>query len=80
MKPAPFDYFAPATVEEAVALLEQNGEEAKVLAGGQSLVPLLNFRLVRPKALIDFSLIKPKARPADIEVVSGALPGKRPQG
>ena len=55
MKPAPFDYFAPATVEEAVALLEQNGEEAKVLAGGQSLVPLLNFRLVRPKALIDIN-------------------------
>jgi len=55
MKPAPFDYFAPATVEEAVALLEQNGEEAKLLAGGQSLVPLLNFRLVRPKVLIDIN-------------------------
>jgi heptose-I-phosphate ethanolaminephosphotransferase len=42
--------------------------------------PLLIGDPYRPKALIDFSLIKPKARPADIEVVSGALPGKRPQG
>jgi len=57
MKPPPFDYFAPATLEEAVALLEKHGDDAKVLAGGQSLVPLLNFRLVRPKCLVDINHI-----------------------
>lgn len=53
MKPPRFDYFAPGTVDEALTLLAEHGENAKVLAGGQSLVPLLNFRLVRPQALID---------------------------
>jgi carbon-monoxide dehydrogenase medium subunit len=53
VKPAPFEYFAPREPEEALELLERWGDEAKVLAGGQSLVPLLNFRLARPKALID---------------------------
>ncbi|MGH2703287.1 MAG: FAD binding domain-containing protein [Actinomycetota bacterium] len=53
MKPAPFEYAAPATVEEAVALLQQHGEDAKVLAGGQSLIPLLALRLAQPTALID---------------------------
>ena len=48
MKPAPFEYYAPTSVAETVALLEQHGPEAKVLAGGQSLVPLLNMRLARP--------------------------------
>lgn len=57
MKPPPFDYVAPATLEEAVGLLEQHGEDAKILAGGQSLVPLLNFRLVRPKCLVDINRI-----------------------
>ena len=50
MKPPPFEYHAPETVEEALALLAEHGDEAKVLAGGQSLVPLLNFRLARPDA------------------------------
>ena len=40
MKPAAFEYFAPATVDEAVALLHEHGDEAKILAGGQSLMPL----------------------------------------
>lgn len=53
MKPPAFDYVAPETVEEAIDLLAEHGEEAKVLAGGQSLVPMLNFRLVNPSVLID---------------------------
>src|SRR5215212_5721253 len=47
VKPAPFDYEAPTTVDEAVSLLAQHGDDAKVLAGGQSLVPLLALRLTR---------------------------------
>lgn len=57
MKPAPFRYFDPETPEEAVALLEEFGSDAKVLAGGQSLVPLMNFRLARPKCLIDINKV-----------------------
>ena len=57
MKPPRFDYHAPATVEEALALLARYGGDAKVLAGGQSLMPLLNFRLARPAALIDLNRI-----------------------
>lgn len=53
MKPAPFAYFAPDTVEEALALLHEHGDEAKVLAGGQSLVPAMNFRLARPAVIVD---------------------------
>jgi CO/xanthine dehydrogenase FAD-binding subunit len=55
MKPAPFAYAAPSTIEEAIALLTEHGEEAKVLAGGQSLVPMMNFRLARPPYLIDLN-------------------------
>lgn len=53
MKPAPFRYERPASVEETVALLAEHGDEAKVLAGGQSLVPMLNMRLARPSLLVD---------------------------
>jgi len=53
MKPAVFDYLRPETVDEAIAQLAQYGGDAKILAGGQSLVPLLNFRVVRPSVLID---------------------------
>jgi carbon-monoxide dehydrogenase medium subunit len=52
MKPAPFEYVAPASVEEALDLLARHGDAAKILAGGQSLVPMLNMRLVRPSLLI----------------------------
>ena len=55
MKPPPFEYDAPVTVDEAVALLHEHAPDAKVLAGGQSLVPLLNFRLARPGRLIDIN-------------------------
>ncbi len=57
MKPAPFSYLAPSTVEEAITLLEEHGDEAKILAGGQSLVPMMNFRLVRPERVIDLNRI-----------------------
>lgn len=53
MKPVPFDYCSPESVEEAVALLHEYGDEAKVLAGGQSLMPMLNFRVVRPAFVVD---------------------------
>lgn len=53
MKPAPFAYDAPEGLDEALALLARDGEDVKVLAGGQSLVPLLNFRLARPDRLVD---------------------------
>ena len=53
MKPVPFDYCSPETVEEAVALLHEYGDEAKVLAGGQSLMPMLNFRVIRPAFVVD---------------------------
>jgi len=55
MKPRPFDYARPDTVEEALALLAEYGDEARVLAGGQSLVPMLNLRLIEPGVLIDIS-------------------------
>jgi 2-furoyl-CoA dehydrogenase FAD binding subunit len=55
MKPRPFDYVRPDTLEEAVALLADYGDEARVLAGGQSLIAMLNLRLIEPAVLIDIS-------------------------
>ena len=55
MKPAPFAYHRAHSVAEAVALLAELGDEAKILAGGLSLVPMMNFRLARPAALVDVS-------------------------
>jgi aerobic carbon-monoxide dehydrogenase medium subunit len=57
MKPPRFDYHAPHSVDDAVALLAHYGGDAKVLAGGQSLMPMLNFRLTRPAALVDVNRI-----------------------
>jgi carbon-monoxide dehydrogenase medium subunit len=57
VKPAPFEYLDPRTVDEAVALLETHGDDAKVLAGGQSLVPMLALRLARPAAVIDVNRV-----------------------
>lgn len=57
MKPAAFDYFAPRSLEEATALLAEHGGDARVLAGGQSLVPAMNFRLARPAVLVDINNI-----------------------
>jgi len=55
MKPPKFDYFAPTSLDEGTALLGQYGYDAKILAGGQSLMPLLNMRLVRPQVIIDIN-------------------------
>ena len=58
MKLPPFDYAAPQTVEEAVGLLAEHGDDASVLAGGQSLIPLLALRLARPVVLIDINGVR----------------------
>ncbi|HXV80980.1 MAG TPA: xanthine dehydrogenase family protein subunit M [Candidatus Binatia bacterium] len=55
MKPAAFDYYKPKTLSEVLDLLAQFGESAKLLAGGQSLVPMMNMRLARPAQLIDLN-------------------------
>jgi carbon-monoxide dehydrogenase medium subunit len=57
VKPAAFEYHRVDTVEEAVARLGELGDDAKVLAGGQSLAPMMNFRLARPSALVDITRI-----------------------
>jgi len=53
--PGPFDYFAPSTLDQAVALLAEHGPDAKVLAGGQSLIPLMKLRLAEPPVLVDLN-------------------------
>lgn len=55
MKPAPFEYYAPKTTEEALQNLTDLGYSGKVLAGGQSLIPAMNFRMARPSALVDLN-------------------------
>jgi aerobic carbon-monoxide dehydrogenase medium subunit len=55
MKPAPFAYAAPATEDEVLDLLAEHGDEAKVIAGGQSLLPMLSMRLARPGVLVDLN-------------------------
>lgn len=79
MKPPKFDYHAPTTVDEALALLQRYGGDAKVLAGGQSLMPLLNFRLSRPAALVDLNRIPALAyiREHDGQVRLGAMTRQR---
>lgn len=61
MKPAAFDYHAPATLDQALDLLRDHGEEARILAGGQSLVPTMAFRMARPGVLVDINRIAPLA-------------------
>jgi len=75
MKPPPFEYDAPTTLGEALDLLAEHGDEAKVLAGGQSLVPLLNFRLARPDRLVDLNRVAELAgiREEEGELVLGAM-------
>jgi carbon-monoxide dehydrogenase medium subunit len=57
MKPAPFEYHAPTALEEILDLKSQHGDEAKMLAGGQSLVPAMNFRVVQPTMLVDLNRV-----------------------
>src|SRR5213596_1895624 len=70
MKPAPFDYFTPATLDEALALLAEHGADAKPLAGGQSLIPAMNFRLATPAVLVDLNAV---TELAFIDAGSGGL-------
>ncbi len=58
MKPAPFRYLAPRSVEETLAMLAEHGDECKLLAGGQSLVPMMNFRLATPSILVDLNRVQ----------------------
>ncbi len=58
MKPAPFLYHAPETVDQVLALLAEHGDDAKLLAGGQSLIPAMNFRLAQPAVLIDLGRVE----------------------
>jgi len=75
MKPAPFDYERPASLAEAYQSLARHGSNARVLAGGQSLVPMMNLRLVKPGALVDINRIPglDGIRVADGHLVIGAL-------
>lgn len=57
MKPFSFEYFKPNNIDEAISLLNGYGEDAVILAGGQSLIPLMNLRLARPKYIIDINKI-----------------------
>src|SRR5256886_11659346 len=70
MLPAPFEYHAPKTVDEALELLDQLGDEGKVLAGGMSLIPLMKLRFASPGHLVD---VNPVAELAGIEEADGSL-------
>jgi 2-furoyl-CoA dehydrogenase FAD binding subunit len=74
MKPKSFTYLRPADVDEAVQALAKLGEDARILAGGLSLVPMMNFRLVESKVLIDISALQPQSyiREQDGEIEVGA--------
>jgi carbon-monoxide dehydrogenase medium subunit len=79
VKPPKFEYHAPTSLDEALAALGRYGGDAKVLAGGQSLMPLLNFRLARPAALVDLNRIASLAyiREQDGQVRFGAMTRQR---
>ena len=57
MKPAPFEYYSPTTLEQVLEIKAEHGDEAKLLAGGQSLIPAMNFRVSQPTILIDLNRI-----------------------
>ena len=57
MKPAPFDYYAPTDIDDALAILAAHGDDAKLLAGGQSLMPMMNMRLATPQVVVDINRI-----------------------
>src|SRR6266513_3870418 len=79
MKPAKFDYYDPMTLEEALTLLDTHQGDGKVLAGGQSLMPLLNMRLARPNIVVDINRIKELnyVRSSDGGIAVGALARQR---
>ena len=79
MKPAAFDYYAPTTVDDVMALLKRYGSDARLLAGGQTLLPMMNFRLVAPEIIIDLNRIPELAfiREAGGQVHIGAMTRQR---
>jgi CO/xanthine dehydrogenase FAD-binding subunit len=79
MKPSVFKYFDPTSVDEAIGLLQRYGEDAKILAGGQSLVPMMNFRVARPKVLVDINKVQGLSyiREEGEEIAIGALTRER---
>lgn len=79
MKPAPFDYAAPESVSEAIALLADPEREAMIIAGGQSLMPMLNMRLARPELLVDLRRVAglDYIRDSGQRVLVGAMTTKR---
>src|SRR2546428_13805558 len=79
MKPAKFDYYDPRSLEEALTLLDTHQGDGKVLAGGQSLMPLLNMRLARPNVVVDINRIKELTyvRPNDSGIAVRALARQR---
>jgi carbon-monoxide dehydrogenase medium subunit len=79
MKPAAFDYYAPTTVDDVMALLKRYGSDARLLAGGQTLLPMMNFRLAAPKVIIDLNRIPELAfiREAGGQVHIGAMTRQR---
>jgi CO/xanthine dehydrogenase FAD-binding subunit len=80
MKPAPFEYFCPDEIGDAVELLSRHGEDGKILAGGQSLMPLMNLRLARPRVVVDINHLTALdyiSRGASDELTIGALTRQR---
>jgi aerobic carbon-monoxide dehydrogenase medium subunit len=79
MKPAAFDYFAPTTVDDVMALLKRYGGDARLLAGGQTLLPMMNFRLAAPEVIIDLNRIPELAfiKVAEGRVHIGAMTRQR---
>src|ERR1700736_3521268 len=75
MFPAAFDYRAPASLDEALGLLAERGDDAKVMAGGQSLIPLLKLRFAQPQLIVDIGRIPGMAgiKRDDGHVAIGAL-------
>ncbi len=79
MKPARFEYFDPTSLDEALGLLDRYGYDAKVLAGGQSLMPKMNMRLVRPDVIADINGI-PDLGYSALPVGRAARQGERKDG
>ena len=67
MKPAPFQYFRPRSLDEALSLLAEHGGDAKPLAGGQSLIPAMNFRLATPSVLVDLNELRELSHVNDVD-------------
>ena len=79
MKPAPFEYYVPDSIEQALDLLREHGDTARLLAGGQSLVPAMNFRVVQPGVLIDLNRVGELTyiREKDVNLHIGAMTRER---